>query len=256
VIPYKKPLVIACRGDRENAPENTLPAFESAISKGADGIELDVHFSADKKLVVHHFYNLGSTDNGQGIVSEYPLIELRALDSGSWFNEKYAGIPKPTLGEVLETCKGRIRFEIDLKDSGLDFLQAVIREIEQHDLVGDVELTSAHYPLLTHAKKLNPKIRTGSFFYEPPDWMPVRLAQKHVLDWAELLNLNVVHLNIALISPEFVEQLHRGNLFVHGSNLDTPEYMWRGLELGVDSFSTGQLDTALRVRDRFVASRP
>ncbi|MEJ2706784.1 MAG: glycerophosphodiester phosphodiesterase [Anaerolineales bacterium] len=251
---YEKPLVIACRGDRENAPENTLPAFESAISKGADGIELDVHFSADKKLVVHHFYNLGSTDNGQGMVSETPLIELQALDSGSWFDEKYAGVSKPALGEVLETCKGRIRFEIDLKDSGLDFLQAVIREIEQHDLVGDVELTSAHYPLLTHAKKINPIIRTGSFFYEPPDWMPVRLAQKHALDWAVLLNLNVVHLNIALITPEFVKQLHRGGLLVHGSNLDAPEQMQRGLELGVDSFSTGHLETALRVRDRFVAS--
>lgn len=57
---YKIPLVVAQRGDMENAPENTLPAFKSAISKGADGIELDVHESADGELVVHHFYNLGS----------------------------------------------------------------------------------------------------------------------------------------------------------------------------------------------------
>jgi glycerophosphoryl diester phosphodiesterase len=41
----EKPLVIARTGDVENAPENTLPAFESAISKEADGVEFDVHLS-------------------------------------------------------------------------------------------------------------------------------------------------------------------------------------------------------------------
>jgi glycerophosphoryl diester phosphodiesterase len=253
---YEKQLVIARRGDSENAPENTLPAFESAISKGADGIELDVHFSADKKLVVHHFYNLGSTDNGRGIVSEYSLADLQALDSGSWFGEAYAGVSKPTLGEVLETCKGRIRFEIDLKGSSLEFLEEVIREIEQHDLVDDVELSTAHYPLLLYAKRFNPKIRTGTFFYEPESWMPVRLAQKHLLDWAVQLNLDAVHLNVTLITSEFVEQLHRSHLSVHGSNLDAPEDMQRGLEAGIDAFSTGRLATALRFRNSFVSSHP
>jgi glycerophosphoryl diester phosphodiesterase len=81
---YEKPLVIARTGDVENAPENTLPAFESAISRGADGIELDVHLTADGELVVQHFYNLGTTDNGEGLVGEHTLAELKALDSGGW----------------------------------------------------------------------------------------------------------------------------------------------------------------------------
>jgi glycerophosphoryl diester phosphodiesterase len=46
---YSKSMIIACRGDRENAPENTIPAFESAISRGAEGVELDVHFTKDKE---------------------------------------------------------------------------------------------------------------------------------------------------------------------------------------------------------------
>ena len=49
-----QPLVIARTGDAEQAPENTLLAFESAISKGADGIELDVHPTADAEIIVHH----------------------------------------------------------------------------------------------------------------------------------------------------------------------------------------------------------
>jgi glycerophosphoryl diester phosphodiesterase len=198
-----KPLVIACRGDAEHAPENTLPAFESAIAKGADGVELDVHLTADGHLIVHHFYDLGATDDGAGLVGEHALAELRALDSGSWFDPRFAGTKKPTLAEVLELCRGRTRLEMDLKDAGIGFLQQILWEVERFDMMSDVELTTAHYPLLPEARKLAPELRTGTFFYEPPGWMPVRLAQRHALDWAELLGIAVVHLNAALITADF-----------------------------------------------------
>jgi glycerophosphoryl diester phosphodiesterase len=246
-------LVVACRGDRECVPENTIPAFESAISKGADGIELDVHYTLDGELVVHHFFNLGHTDNGKGIVCEQTLAELKSLDSGSWFGKQFYGVTKPTLSEVLEYGKGRIQFEIDMKDSSLEFLQRVIREVEKFDLVNDVELTTAHYPLLAHAKKIYPQIRTGTFFSEPPDWMPVRIVQKHIIDWAELLGINVVHLNIVLMSPDFVDRLHQSGFIVYGSNLDTEEQIQKSLELGIDSFSTGKLELAIRLRNEYVA---
>jgi glycerophosphoryl diester phosphodiesterase len=251
---YTKPFVIACRGDRENAPENTIPAFESAISKGVDGVELDVHFTKDRELIVHHLFNLGATDNGKGIVCEHTLAELKALDSGGWFGEQFSGESKPTLGEALECCKGKIRLEIDMKDSGLDFLQKVIQEVERFDLVDEVELTTAHYPLLAHAKKINPFLRTGTFFYKPEDWMPVRLAQKHISDWAELLRIDVAHLNIALITPNFVEKLHESGFMVSGSNLDTEEQIQHGLKAGINAFSTFKLETAVRLRNGYVNS--
>jgi glycerophosphoryl diester phosphodiesterase len=242
-------LVIACRGDRECFPENTMPAFEGAISKGADGIELDVHYTKDRELVVHHFLNLGHTDNGKGIVSEQTLAALEALDSGGWFDKQFSRTTKPTLREVLESCKGRTRFEIDMKDSSVEFLNRVIQEVERLGLVDDVELTTAQYPLLVQAKKINPRIRTGTFFNEPPDWMPIRIAQKQIFDWSELLAINVIHLNIVLITPDFVDRLHQGGFLVYGSNLDGGEQIQKGIELGVDSFSTGILELAIRLRD-------
>lgn len=240
----KKPLIVARTGDCQNYPENTLPAFESAIRKGADGIELDVHPTSDGHLVVHHFYNLGSTDDGQGLVDEHTLAELKALDSGSWFGARFAGETKPTLGEVLELGRGRIRFEIDLKGSDLEFLRAVIREVERFDLAAGVELASAHVPLLMQVKRIDPGLRIGAFFYQPPDWMPLRLAQKHALDWAALSGIDAVHLHLSLVTREFVGELHRRNLLVHGSNLDAEVDILRGIQLGVDSFSTGRLDLA------------
>ncbi|MGE5251105.1 MAG: glycerophosphodiester phosphodiesterase [Bacteroidota bacterium] len=241
--------VIARRGDSENAPENTLPAFESAIASGADGIELDVHQTADGQLIVHHFFNLGTTDNGTGLVGEKSLSELKALDSGAWFHARFSGIHKPQLAEVLELCKGRIHLEIDMKHSSLDFLHRVIREVEDFGSTDQVELTTAHYPLLLYAKTRSPRIRTGTFFYEPPTWMPLRLAQQHALDWSSLLKIDMVHLNLALITPEFVEELHRRGFEAYGSNLDTERDILRGIECGIDSFSTGHLRMALQTRD-------
>jgi len=250
-----KPLVVASRGDVESAPENTIPAFESAISKGADGIELDVHPTADGELIVHHFYNLGSTDNGEGLVSEHTLAELKSLDSGNWFATEFTGEKKPTLSEVFERYGGEARFEIDMKDSKPAFLRKVIEEVERFNLAGEIELTTAHYPLLKYVKEHNPQLRTGTFFYQPPDWMPFRLTQKHIFDWAGLLGIDVVHLNTSLITAEFVEKLHRSGFIVYGSNLNLTEQIRRCLELGIDSFSTGRLERALRIRDEFVQSR-
>jgi glycerophosphoryl diester phosphodiesterase len=252
-----KPLVIARCGDSECFPENTLPAFESAIRKSANGVEFDVHLTLDNELIVHHFYNLGSSDNGTGLVGEHTLAELKSLDAGSWFSPEFAGLQKPTLAEVLELCKGKVRLEIELKDSSLNALSRVIREIEKFTLSDEVEITTAHYPLLVEVKKLNSHLSTGTFFLPPPDWMPLRLAQQQILDWSAQLDIQVVHLNLALITPEFVEELRQKKFIVYSSNLETVSDVQKAFDLGVDAFSTGRLSTALQVRDdRLKANQP
>lgn len=69
------------------------------------------------------------------------------------------------------------------------------------------------------------------------------------------MGIAVVHLHIALITADFVDRLHQSGFLVHGSNLDSEEEIQRGLNLGIDSFSTGYLGLALRLRDRFVGSQ-
>src|SRR3989442_171546 len=71
--------------------ENTLEAFTAARSLGADGVELDIHRSADGALVVHH----DAAAPGLGVLAEHSLAEIRAV------------IPSvPTLDEALDTCAG------------------------------------------------------------------------------------------------------------------------------------------------------
>jgi glycerophosphoryl diester phosphodiesterase len=87
------PLVLAHRGARKVAPENTIEAFSVALDQGADGVELDVHRTADDGLVVHH----DADAPGLGVLAERTLAEIRAERPEI-----------PTLDEVLDTCAGSL----------------------------------------------------------------------------------------------------------------------------------------------------
>ena len=95
--------LFAHRGAKSFAPENTLSAFKKAVESGADGIELDVHLSQDGFIVVMHDENVDRTTNGKGEIKELSLSEIKKLDAGSWFDEKFKDEKVPTLEEVLET---------------------------------------------------------------------------------------------------------------------------------------------------------
>ena len=101
--------VIAHRGASAEAPENTLPAFEAAVQRGADAFELDVRLTADGAPVVIHDDTLDRTTDRTGLVRAHTLAELRSVDAGAKFTPDqgrsfpYRGGEAriPSLGEVL-----------------------------------------------------------------------------------------------------------------------------------------------------------
>lgn len=94
--------VMAHRGASIAYPENTLPAFEEAVRLKADGIELDVHFSKDKELIVMHDEKIDRTTDGSGNICSYTLKELKQFDAGVNFTAKTIHTPIPTLKEVFD----------------------------------------------------------------------------------------------------------------------------------------------------------
>ena len=135
------------RGDRGNFPENTIPAFLSAVKKGVAVIELDVVISKDQKVVVSHETFMSaqymSDPDGNPISKEkehnYNLYEMiydsiKRFDSGSRGN---AGFPsqqkiktyKPLLSEVIDSVEKYIkvnklkpvRYNIEIKSEKSDY---------------------------------------------------------------------------------------------------------------------------------------
>jgi glycerophosphoryl diester phosphodiesterase len=93
-------------------PENTLRAFRQALASGVDGIELDVHATADGIPVVIHDRDVERTTNGTGYVDETPLARLETFDAG--YGERV-----PTLAEVLALVGDAAHLDIEIKGIGI-----------------------------------------------------------------------------------------------------------------------------------------
>ena len=92
-----------------------MAAFEKALEMGAEGIELDVHLTADGEIVVIHDHTIDRTSDGKGVVGALTLEEIRKYDFGAWFDPKFKGQRIPTLGEVfelLEDWDGLLNIEV------------------------------------------------------------------------------------------------------------------------------------------------
>jgi glycerophosphoryl diester phosphodiesterase len=119
IDPCARP-VIAHRGGRAAAPENTLVAFERALAAGADAFELDVQVTADGHAVVCHDARVDRTTDACGVIGKMRLADLRNVNAGSRWCQHHdperanAGVPGaarpfahgghriPTLAQVLD----------------------------------------------------------------------------------------------------------------------------------------------------------
>lgn len=115
-------LVYAHRGLSGRFPENTLLAFREALDAGADGIELDVHVTADGVPVVIHDRDVSRTTNGSGNVDHMSRASLQTLDAGS-------GERVPTLSEVLRLVGDSVHLDVEIKgtDAGRATLDVLRR---------------------------------------------------------------------------------------------------------------------------------
>ena len=100
--------VAAHRGWKSKYPENTLEAFQAALTLDVDQLETDVRVTKDGALVLMHDATVDRTTNGSGKVSELTLAELKALDAGN-------GAKIPTLTEFMELVKDHPTITLDLE---------------------------------------------------------------------------------------------------------------------------------------------
>ena len=84
-------LRIGHRGARAYAPENTLASFKKAIEIGVDAVELDVRKTKDNQLVVIHDADVKRTTNGEGLVSELTLKEIKSFSADRRKNSDFGG---------------------------------------------------------------------------------------------------------------------------------------------------------------------
>lgn len=175
-----RPIIIAHRGASNLAPENTLAAFRTARSLGADGVEFDVQLTKDKQLVVAHDYLTDLKAGVRGNIPDMTFDEVRKLDVGSWKAPEFAGEKIPTPAEVLDLCKGMKMIHVEMKPYlGRDedvLVDKTLDAIVDAGLEDTAVVTCFQYDLLRKVKERMPQIATcamslnmESLFYPAPD---------------------------------------------------------------------------------------
>jgi glycerophosphoryl diester phosphodiesterase len=122
------PFIVAHRGASREAPENTIPSFTLAWAQGADAIEGDFHLTRDGQIVCIHDHDTKRLAGQKKVVKDCTLDELKSLDVGSWFGERFKGTQIPTLSEVFSTIPQGKKVFIEIK-CGPEILTRLLEEI-------------------------------------------------------------------------------------------------------------------------------
>lgn len=215
-------LIVAHRGARSIAPENTLIALKKSLGR-CDFIEIDVQLSRDGAVIVMHDETLDRTTNVTEIerfksrkpyrVCDFTLDELRELDYGSWFYiDKNHKEPLFTLRDALEFIKeNNIFLNIEIKDmygivSDDVAVEAVVKEIKESDANELVLISSFRHEYLKIVKDKLPDVPTAAL-----------VEGKHpdkLIQYLRELEVNGYNLNSELVDKQTIKMLREAGFFV------------------------------------------
>jgi glycerophosphoryl diester phosphodiesterase len=255
-----RPRVFAHRGGCALGPENTVAAFERGIAAGADGLELDVHLSADGVVMVCHDATLDRTTDASGRLDRRTAAELsrvdagyRYVDEGGSFPFRASGVGVPRLRDVFRRFPD-VPIIVEMKVDHPEMGHAVAAEVLAASAVDRVCATSDGSRAVRAAREALPDLATGASRWD------VRLAlYRSWAHWpvprAAYGGYQVPETSgmIRVVSPTFVRHAHDAELEVQVWTVDDTGDMERLLTWGVDALISNRPDLAVSVRDRFLS---
>jgi glycerophosphoryl diester phosphodiesterase len=221
--------IVAHRGASAERPENTIASARRAIEAGATAIEVDVRTTRDAHLVLSHDATLDRMTNGKGPITEKTLAEIQQLDAGSKFDPQYAGERVPTLGQMLEACRGKIDVLLDLKEDGDVYIDRVVGEVKAQ---GEPSRTIVGVRSVEQARqfrKLLPESRQIGLIAKPDEIEAYAAASVEMIRlWPKWLT-----------DPALVDRVRRAGAKLHLNNTTgTPEEILPLLKFHPDSLSS------------------
>jgi glycerophosphoryl diester phosphodiesterase len=253
--------IIAHRGARSLAPENTLAAARKAHAVGADLWETDVAISADGQLFLMHDDAMTRTtdvaekfpDRVPAPFSTYTLVEIRSLDAGSWFERDdpfgqvaagaversertaYIGEKVPTLREAFELTLELgwfLNLELKAQPKPKDTFDVVGAVLALADEVGigpdHLLFSSAQRAWLKAVKQRRPDFEVQAILGLFPD-DPIDFSDP----FFDTFNPRITRVSI----PELEEQLSRGTR-LNPYTVNDPEEISRLVEIGITGLIT------------------
>ena len=228
--------ITAHRGGAGTAPENTLAAIRQAIEDGTDWIEIDVQESKDGVVVVAHDSDLAKVAANPVKIWTATANELRSIDIGSYFDPRFKDERVPTLEEVLQTCKGNVKVNIELKYYGhtQDLENRVIELVERFEMESEIVVMSLESKGIEKVKSLRPEWTVG-------------LLTAVVAGDLTRAEADFLAVKASIASRAFVQAAHNRNKTVSAWTVNEDYAMSAMISRGVDNLITDYPDVARRV---------
>ncbi len=222
-------LAFAHRGGAGDWPENTMPAFENAVSLGYRYVETDVHVTRDGVLVAFHDESLDRVTDSKG--------RIRDLSWAQVSRARVAGVePIPLLEDLLGTWP-TLRINIDPKhDSAVEPLAEALRRTNSVERVCVGAFSDRRLARLR--RLVGPELCTS---LGPGGTARLRAAGVGLpFGTVRAACAQVPHRTkgVTLTDQRFVDTAHRRGLQVHVWTIDDPAEMHQLLDLGVDGIMT------------------
>ena len=220
--------IIAHRGNHLQVPENTLAAYENAITAGADYVEVDLRTSRDGKLVVLHDESVKKMTGKDALIRNLNFDEIKNLKIAPVVPEDAKTYSIPTFESVLALCKGKINIYLDFKDADVAKTYHLIRRAGmQHNVVVylNKEEQYAQWKKIAPAVPLMASLPENSTASEIQDFL--RKTPVDVVDNAQDTGL--------------INMLHHNQIEVWldvQSRDENPAKWDRALSLGIDGLQT------------------
>ena len=235
--------------------------MRQAVAAGAHGLELDVHATRDRRLVVCHDATVDRTTDGRGRIADLTWDELAGLDNAFWWvpgevvhhdadadayvhrgrapDDSSFGIARLT--DVLEAFPG-IYLNFDIKQTAPDvepyedLLASALRDYERSD---DVIVASFSDQAIDAFHEAAPEIptaaatnATAAIYFAILQGQPVP-ETPHVA-----LQVPPAFGGVEVVTQQFVDGAHRAGLAVHVWTIDEEFQMRELIDRGVDGVMT------------------
>lgn len=230
----KQIVIVGHRGAAGHAPENTMASYLLGLSMKSDMLEIDVHLSKDGEIVVIHDPTLERTTNGQGNVCDYTVDELRQLDAGSCYSEKFAGQQIPTLKEVLDLCRGRAGILLEIKGSTKGAYPGLEQQLADQLVAANMHTPEANViiqcfdpEVIQRFHQIMPDMQVGMLINLEKDLTPERIQ------WFSTFS-NYFNVMIGRLTKEVVDTAHACGMKVFPWTVRNRDEVQPLLDLGVD----------------------
>jgi glycerophosphoryl diester phosphodiesterase len=270
----RRVIAFAHQGGSYEGPSSTLAAISGALLEGATAVELDVHATADRHIVVCHDETVDRTTNHHGAIADLTLAQLRDMDNAYWWIAGETVTPGRAPAEYLERAKapanrdfGIVTLEevserfpdvvlnLDLKRTDPDvepYEELLANELRRLERTPSVIVSSFHDVAIQRFRTFAPEVATSAATGEAAAFYFSMLDGVASVPPVCALQVPAVYGDLTVVDERFVEFAHAADIAVHVWTINDPGEMHQLLDYGVDGLISDRptsLVKVLRERD-------